>query len=318
MKKQQKTRPQIGSGLAPDFYLMHMEPTKAAWPHTSQVYLWDQETRIDLPFSLRLENLIYIGVAGSESWHVYPHYHEHFEMCYVDEGQGWFAIDDCFYPVKQGDVFLTLPGEVHHGGAAGEAPFRLYYIGFQLERLSTLELDYYQLGSYRVVSDTGRQIKALFDEIFFEELQQRRSYALEMVQSLFLRLLVTLLRIYEQSKQIQLEQPAVFSPALKAVLQSLHMERGSYPTIEALALQVNLSRSHLAREFKRAMGVSLGYYMRSVSLQSARFYLRETSESVSSIAERLHFSSIHTFSIFFKRHTGMSPQQYRRSLMDHG
>ncbi|GCE22644.1 helix-turn-helix transcriptional regulator [Dictyobacter kobayashii] len=291
---------------------IHTQPTKALWPRTSQMYIWDQETRIDLPFSLRLENLIYIGVAGSVNWHVRPHYHDHFEMCYVDEGQGCFAIDDCSYAVKQGDVFLTLPGEVHQGGAAGDAPFRLYYIGFQLEHLSTLELDYYQLGMQRVVPDGDRQIKALFDAIFFKELQQRQSHALEMVQSLFLSLLVSLLRIYEQGREMEIVQPVLLSPALKSVLQSLHTDLGRYQSIDALAVQVNLSRSHLTREFKRAMGISLGQYARSISLQYARFYLRETSDSVSAIAERLHFTSIHTFSIFFKRHTGMSPQEYRK------
>lgn len=60
------------------------------------------------------------------------------------------------------------------------------------------------------------------------------------------------------------------------------------------------------------MGVSLGQYLRSLRVDWARLYLRETSDSVSSVAERLHFSSIHTFSIFFKRHTGIAPQEYRR------
>ncbi|GCE30553.1 AraC family transcriptional regulator [Dictyobacter alpinus] len=284
-------------------------------PRSSEVYIWHKEIRFDLPFSLLLENLLYIGVARSESWHVRPHFHDHFEMCYVDKGQGWFTIEDVPYTVKQGDLFLTRPGEVHQGAASGEAEFCLYYVGFQLARLSTLELEYYQLGIQRVAPDPSQQIKALFDQIFFDELQQRQSHALEMVQSLFLQLLVSLLRIYAQATRQENKPPVPLSPVLRQALYYLHSDPGGYTTIDALALQFHMSRSHLAREFKHAMGISLGYYMRSIALEWAKIYLKETPDTVSVIAERLHFSSIHTFSMFFKRHTNMSPQEYRKSLL---
>ncbi|NOU90224.1 hypothetical protein GC102_31435 [Paenibacillus sp. LMG 31460] len=40
--------------------------------------------------------------------------------------------------------------------------------------------------------------------------------------------------------------------------------------------------------------------------------MRETDKSISTIGEELHFSSIHTFSIFFKHCTGISPMKYRK------
>ena len=288
-----------------------IEPHKAPTPSTTKIVEADQETRIELPFALVFESLAYIGVVLREAWHVRPHYHEHFELCYVNEGQGWFAIEDFSYRVKQGDLFLTKPGEVHQGATAGNLPFRLSYLGFQLDKISTLELDYYQLGSQRVIPDQEGIIKGIFEAIF-DELQGERKHRLEIVQGLFLQLLVRLLRTYEYSMLVKNSVSVVFSPLLRQVLYHVHTEIGNGHGIEELALRLHVSRSHLTREFKRAMGISLGYYLRALCLDWAKLYLRETSDTISSIAERLHFSSIHTFSIFFKRHTGLSPQEYRR------
>lgn len=292
-------------------FLPDAEPYKAITPHTTKVVEAEKEIRIELPFSLLFESLAYIGVVLRETWHVRPHYHEHFELCYVSEGQGWFAIEEFSYKVKQGDLFLTKPGEVHQGAAAGDLPFRLSYLGFQLDKMSTLELDYYQLGSHRVVPDQEGIIKGIL-EVIFEVLQGQQKHRLEMIKGLFLQFLVHLLRIYEHSPFVQHEAPIVFSPLLRQVLYQIHAEIGNGHGIDDLALRVHVSRSHLAREFKHAMGVSLGHYLRSLCLDWAKLYLRETPDTVSSIAERFHFSSIHTFSIFFKRHMGLSPQEYRR------
>lgn len=51
--------------------------------------------------------------------------------------------------------------------------------------------------------------------------------------------------------------------------------------------------------------------MRTIRLEWAKLYLRETDVSISQIAELLHFPSIHTFSVFFKRHVGLAPREYR-------
>jgi AraC-like DNA-binding protein/quercetin dioxygenase-like cupin family protein len=295
-------------------FLPDTEPYNAITPHTTKIVEADRETRIELPFSLVFESLAYIGVVLRETWHVRPHYHEHFELCYVSEGQGWFAIEEFSYKVKQGDLFLTKPGEVHQGAAAGDLPFRLSYLGFQLDKMSTLELSYYQLGSHRVVPDSEGIIKGILEAIF-NELQSEQKHRQEMAQGLFLQLLVHLLRTYEHSTLVQDGAPGVFSPLLRQVLYHVHTEIGNGHGIDELALSVHVSRSHLTHEFKRAMGVSLGQYLRALCLDWAKLYLRETSDTVSSIAERLRFSSIHTFSIFFKRHVGMSPQEYRRQTM---
>ncbi|GGD80311.1 AraC family transcriptional regulator [Paenibacillus nasutitermitis] len=284
---------------------------KYSRPKDSRLFESDKEIRFDIPCETEFDNLSYIGVVLHETWHVPNHHHEHFELCYVECGEGWFTIDGSFYKVSQGDLFLTKPGESHQGAAAGDLPFRLYYLGFNLELMRSLEAEYYKIGFNRVEKDEKGLVKSIFDNIF-EELRMKIPLNDTMVQGLFIQLLVSIVRIYNASSLAGNQESKKLTSNMIDILNYLHADFRADLTIEDLANKFHISRSHLAREFKQHLGVPIGEYIRSLCLDKAKHLLRETGESVSSIAARLHFTSIHTFSIFFKRHSGKSPLEFRK------
>jgi len=269
------------------------------------------EYRVDCPMPHQLDDLAYLGIVLERTWHTPLHHHDHFELCYVAEGHGWFAINDTLYPVGQGDLFLTKPGEGHHGSATGDTPFRLSYVGFQLQHMPGLEVGYHSVGMWRVAPDRSGLVRQACDAIF-DELRAEHPYHAVMVEGLFLQLLVLVLRTYTTDALADRGRGAPLSPAVRWVLQRLHADVGHHHDIDELARDTHLSRSHLSREFKRHLGVPLGHYMRALCLDRAKHDLHGTTESVSTIAARLHFTSIHTFSIFFKRYTGLAPLEYRK------
>jgi len=270
----------------------------------------EAEIRYDLPFDVRLGNLAYIGIVRHETWFVGHHIHSHFELCYVEEGQGYFTIEDAYYEVREGDLFLTKPGEMHQGAAKGDSPFRLYYLGFQLEQLRSLEVAYYNIGMNRAENDREGTVKRISDAIF-AELRSKGPFSKQMTEGLLMQMLVAVLRIYQGGGPGIAEPPKRLSSSLIQLLNQLHEDIRANHDVEELARSLHMSRSHLAREFKRQMGVTLGSYIRSLCIDKAKHSLRESDDTVSAIADRLRFTSIHTFSIFFKRHVGISPQEYR-------
>jgi AraC-like DNA-binding protein/mannose-6-phosphate isomerase-like protein (cupin superfamily) len=282
-------------------------------PTISQIVESAYDFRVNLPLYPQQAGLIYLGLVTEETWSVVPHYHDHFELCSIDEGRGWFAVNDLLFHVRKGDLFLTRPDEIHQGAAAGDAPFRLYYLGFRLEGISTLITGYYQPGVQSLAVDQKQQVGQLF-EAMLDELRNQRSYAAVMIQSLFSQLLITVLRSYENLPG----REGMLSPALMRVLDYLHGSVGLHHTVSELASVAHLSRSHLAREFKRQMGESIGQYMHHLCLERAKYYLRESDDSVTEIARCLHFPSIHPFSRFFKHQTGLTPQEYRQNQRGRG
>jgi len=289
-----------------------MTASKTPPPASRNRYKGSSELREELPFQRDFDNLSYIGIQMLSTWQVDRHMHEHFELCYVDEGQGWFSIDGDMYRVRQGDLFLTKPGEAHQGASLGESSYRLYYTGFRLANRHKLEADFYRLGPARTVRDTSGDVKRLFDAVF-AEIEDSAPHSALMAESLFQQLLVRVIRLYRDAALPDgRPNEGPLAPAMKELLQYLH-EHGSIG-INALDLakKHHLSRTHLEREFKRSFGIPLGKYIRTLCTDRAKYWLAESDETITSVAERLGFSSLHAFSVFFKRQTGISPYAYRR------
>ncbi|MFC5651225.1 helix-turn-helix domain-containing protein [Paenibacillus solisilvae] len=286
------------------------KPQKHITPLNSRIVESDSEMRFELPFT-NLDNMFYIGVNATVNWTTNFHFHDHFELCYLDQGPLSYSIDKSLYHVDQGELFITKPGERHYGLAGGNSNFRLYYMGFKLDQMRGMEAEYYNIGVNRIVKDAEGQIKRLFD-LIIGEVRNRRQVSTEMVHGLFLQLLATVLRLYLDRTQLGSNKPKMLVSHIIKLMDYLHEEIRYDHSIEEIADKIHISRSHLAREFKAATGRTIGDYMRNLCLDKAKYELRETDKSISSIGEELRFSSIHTFSIFFKHCTGFSPLEYRK------
>lgn len=82
--------------------------------------------------------------------------------------------------------------------------------------------------------------------------------------------------------------------------------------ISIVAEKAGYSKWHLQRIFKAATGYALASYIRQRRLTAAALRLRETGDSILSVAMRYNFDSQQSFSRTFKQHFASSPQSYRR------
>lgn len=286
-----------------------------ATPTLTRLMKIPDEFCYEVPYGMLYDSLLYIGVAEQKEWYTPPHYHPHYELCFIVEGQGWFYNNGQLYNVKAGDLFLAKIREVHYGAASGIESFKMYYLGFKLDQMKNLELDYIAIGNRRVVEDRKGTLKPMFDQIL-EEIQTDQKQSMHMAQSLLVQLLITVLRNYSSTFEQSRSAPAIVHPAIKRTLELLHSDVNVRLTVEDLAAAVHLSRSHLTRLFKTSLGISIGSYIRALYIDRAKYYLRETNDSVTAIAEKMGFDTIHHFSMFFKNSIKMSPAEFRRLVKD--
>jgi len=68
---------------------------------------------------------------------------------------------------------------------------------------------------------------------------------------------------------------------------------------------------HLAREFRRHFGVSIGTYLRRLRTEEAARLLAQTREGITAIALRCGFASHAHLCRVFRAHYGTTPSQYR-------
>lgn len=83
-------------------------------------------------------------------------------------------------------------------------------------------------------------------------------------------------------------------------------------SLSTLAAVVGVHPSHLARVFRAHYDCTLGAYLRRVRIERARRQIIEGSAPLAEIALRVGFADQSHFSRIFKRHTGMTPSEFRR------
>jgi AraC family transcriptional regulator len=83
-------------------------------------------------------------------------------------------------------------------------------------------------------------------------------------------------------------------------------------TLTQLASVAGVHPVHLAREFRRFHGCTIGDYIRRLRVERACRQLSSSDESLATIAAAAGFSDQSHFSRTFKRLMGMTPTQYRR------
>jgi AraC family transcriptional regulator len=82
--------------------------------------------------------------------------------------------------------------------------------------------------------------------------------------------------------------------------------------LDRLAAQAGLSKFYFNRLFKSAIGVSPSRYQITLRMNEARRLLRETKNSVVSIALDVGYANPSHFARLFRRETGLPPSDYRR------
>ena len=82
-----------------------------------------------------------------------------------------------------------------------------------------------------------------------------------------------------------------------------------------LAERFSVSRSKLDRDFKHAIGATPKTFIESCRIANAKILLGSDRErKVSEISELCGFASDQYFYRFFKKHTGMTPAEYKKSI----
>ncbi|WP_248447627.1 helix-turn-helix domain-containing protein [Sinorhizobium meliloti] len=111
-------------------------------------------------------------------------------------------------------------------------------------------------------------------------------------------------------------QPAVGGLApnvLRRAIERLRSDADADVSLAALAADSGLSRFHFCRAFKESTGLSPHNWLRQYRLEQAINMLRNPANSVASVAASLGYNSQTAFAAAFRKLTGETPTEWRRS-----
>ena len=257
-----------------------------------------------------------------------PESHEPWEVVYVDRGRCDVVADDEVIPLDQGEMYFHKPYQRHMlKTIKGVAP-NIFIITFSSKSPA---MRYFENRKISASMETKQHIAAIIHEASstfelllndpkMQGLKLREDGALWAgQQTVLLRLELMLIEIV-RSNQYYISQRKRYFPkdtiddefVLKIIS---YMEKNLYGkfTMDALSREMSFGKTYISRYFAKACGTSIIDYFAAMKVNEAKRLIRETKHNFFEISEMLMFTNSHYFSTIFKKHTGMTPSQYKKS-----
>lgn len=117
-------------------------------------------------------------------------------------------------------------------------------------------------------------------------------------------------------KKNQMRAAETISPVVKQALTYFEEHFCQKISLDTLSQELNVSKYHLAHQFKEQTGYSPHEYLIITRLNYAKTLLRSTSKTISSISDKCGFDTSSYFIQAFKKHEGTTPLKYRAHYRD--
>ena len=246
------------------------------------------------------------------------HYHKDcFELTYVVQGNVRFSVDGRMYPLSGGDLFITLPDEVHDTGSAPMSLHQMYWFqinlnhpdGFLFMSEPAIELLRERLSHLpnRVVKMDADQAAAIMSSVFQYFRNETRLGQIQGAQLLGF----FLLQVVEQADLTTFRITPDIGRTMDYILEHIQEDL----PLEDLAQVALLSVSRFKQKFKTEIGISPRNFINFHKVEAAKRLLLDGA-SVTDVAMELNFSSSNYFSSVFRRYTSFSPSQYLLYMAD--
>ncbi len=132
-------------------------------------------------------------------------------------------------------------------------------------------------------------------------------------------LLVQLLRAWRTEKPAETRGTwlgVLGDPLISVALVKIHEAPAKPWTTDVLAAELVTSRSTLTRRFRETTGRTPGEYLTQWRMDLAAVRLRDTDDTVDTIARSVGYTSVYAFSRAFRRARRQAPGQYRASARE--
>lgn len=235
------------------------------------------------------------------------HYHPHYEIYYMKDGNCRYFIDDRSYNVEAGDVILIPKGIIHRTNYTTDSHSRLL-LNFTEEYIPENVITLFDEKRYIYRSrEITKNIEGLFHKIEHEYANPDR-YTEDMLKLHTAEMLFLILRHPGSSE----ESTSTGNELIDGIVRYIKDNYMSDIKLSAVAKLKSVSPEHLSRTFKRCTGLGFNEYVTLLRLKRAEEMIKsEPQMTISEIAYECGFNDGNYFSYKFKKMYGISPMKAR-------
>lgn len=240
------------------------------------------------------------------------HYHNFYEMYFLEKGSGKYFIDNRVYTISANDLFLIPKGVIHKTSYTSDSDDNL-------RRLLSFSSDYinpaylkdvtrlFSMHCYRPSGTVADKIKSVLDDIE-RECNFPDALSGELIKCRITELFSILIRNKPiNDKNISDE----YNPRIINIIEYLNQNFQDDITLEKTADAANMHKCYFSRVFKEYTGFGFKEYITLLRLKKAQSLVIGSRKNVSEIAFECGFNDSNYFSLVFSRYFGCSPLKYR-------
>ncbi len=247
-----------------------------------------------------------------------PHRHNYYELLIFLKDGGKHEIDFTEYPIRSGSLHFVAPGQVHVvARSVGSEGFSILFSDvFAGGNFNLNEFRFFRKDACPVLNLAGKDftiLKILTEELkheFFSQQSNKR----EMLQLQLKMLLIHCQRFYEKNQFVvskKLPVKNAMAVQLENLIENnfhLHWRAGEYARqLHTTIAQLNsFCRLHFSKSTEQLIQTRI--------LLEIKRKLVYSEKTVKEICYELNFDDPAYFNRFFKKHTGITPLEYRKSV----
>ena len=233
--------------------------------------------------------------------HTYP------KIIFAYSGEGSIEIDDRQYFISKNDLFIF--NHLNCNCTVIPSGGQLELVTIALEDMAFLFPDTSDVKyAHFTIKDKDCQ---LFLNRFIKEIRKEALYYQHSCEYYLNLLCINLQRIHGlEYKSITKEKSTKDCEVIREYIDQHFTEN---ITLDVLAEVSHMNKYYLVHSFTNNYGCSPINYLNEKKIDESKILLEKTNYSIAEIAKKIGFSSQSYFSQSFKKHTYMTPNEYRRS-----
>jgi AraC-like DNA-binding protein len=252
----------------------------------------------------------YLKCAGhfycSEGYNVKRDNYDSYLLMFIKSGHGVVTYENKTYSVNSNDVVLLDCHKPHCYSTEDWESLWIHFEGNVIKDFFNLLYD-----SYGCVYSLGNKPK-IYDYLqkILEDFHNNSTINEALISCYIQDMLTELLLL---SSSINLEETAsADNPIIIATSHIKHNFKNKI-TLEELSSRVNLSPFHFSRVFKKETGYSPYEYIQITRINEAKKLLKGSNLLIKEVAFATGFNSESSFVTSFKKHTKLTPKNFRNT-----